>query len=614
MAGPISSQRLARLWLLAFLVVALAAGLSRPAALSDDGDSDGLPDAWETGAGRAYGCDPRHADLLLYTVERTTLTAKVNDTLAHATEFFNVLDVPNPDGQRGIHLHVIRGPKTTRQDDYPTLMKAYLPAALVGKAHFVVFSDAPGGQTNGNASIVGVEEDGWNTLVHELGHQLGLEHEARGFKVQSPLHASLMNYAYLDEFNGSQDAVQFSRGEFAKLRMKETDLDETLPFPIASLQFLTKDPYRFPLKAVGSSTQVDWNRNGIFGESHVRADINYQPSTYLGDRIQIEVAATAPAAAYLGSDLYVAYGVSVGRTVSVVLRKFAGGTQWGPRIPTGLTNVVGDPTLVAYNGRLWLAAETGAGMSAVALQPSGDQAHPDAARAATFPSRPPRQPTLAVLDGHLFLFARDASSTHVLAAAYAGSGRSWEVMVDTGIRSRTAVGVAWNPIRHEAAIVGTVDANAKFRLVAYFRGLAGDQLDETGTQSWIGGLSGGNASAGRPAVLIETSRDAGPQGRLYAYYQASVPGLPGFFSMQVADVTFNGGWLERSAYDQWSITETAPAAVANPNGDITYCYRDKSNNVLNCAFAGSGIDTGEMGDFDEVTFIRTQGLKQSLGK
>ena len=212
MAAPITPKRLTRLWLLAMLVAALAAGVGRPVAFTDDGDSDGLPDGWEAGAGRAYGCDPHHADLLLYTVERTTLTAKVNETLAHATAFFNALDVANPDGARGIHLHVIRGPKTTRQDDYPTLMKAYLPAALVGKAHFVVFSDAPGGQTNGNASIVGVEDDGWNTLVHELGHQLGLAHEARGFKVQSPLHASLMNYAYLDEFNGSQQDVRFSSG------------------------------------------------------------------------------------------------------------------------------------------------------------------------------------------------------------------------------------------------------------------------------------------------------------------------------------------------------------------------------------------------------------------
>ncbi len=139
-----------------------------------DSDGDGLPDAWETSAGRAYGCDPRHADLLVYAVERTTMTAKVDETIAHAVRFFDALDVGNPDGRRGIHLHVIRGPKTTRTEDYTTLMGIYLPPALKGRAHFHVFSDAPGGQTNGNASISGVADIGWNSFVHELGHQLGL--------------------------------------------------------------------------------------------------------------------------------------------------------------------------------------------------------------------------------------------------------------------------------------------------------------------------------------------------------------------------------------------------------------------------------------------------------
>ena len=77
---------------------------------------------------------------------------------------------------------------------------------------------------------------------------------------------------------------------------------------------------------------------------------------------------------------------------------------------------------------------------------------------------------------------------------------------------------------------------------------------------------------------------------------------------------FNGGWLERSAYDQWTISASAPAAALSPTGEIAYCYRDRSNSMLNCSFAGSGIEPGEMGDADEVTFIRTHGLKQSLAR
>ena len=66
---------------------------------------------------------------------------------------------------------------------------------------------------------------------------------------------------------------------------------------------------------------------------------------------------------------------------------------------------------------------------------------------------------------------------------------------------------------------------------------------------------------------------------------------------------------QRSAYDQWTITTSAPAAAVSPSGEITYCYRDQSNGMLNCSFAGSGVEPGEMGDADEVTFIRNQGLK-----
>ncbi len=106
-----------------------------------------------------------------------------------------------------------------------------------------------------------------------------------------------MNYSYEAAFNGSPDMVHFSDGRFAKLRMRETDLDETLPFPIGALAFLAKDPYRFPLRAAGAATEVDWNRNGIFGEKGVRADINYQPSSYLGDRFDVETTATSPVAA-----------------------------------------------------------------------------------------------------------------------------------------------------------------------------------------------------------------------------------------------------------------------------------------------------------------------------
>src|SRR5579864_1167233 len=390
-----------------------AAARTAVPAFASDADNDGLPDDWETTAGRAYGCDPHHADLIVYAVSTTNLAAQVDATIARAITFFADLNVANPDGRRGIHLVVIRGPKTTRTDGYADLKNVYLPKSLIGRAHFHVFSTDPGGQTcvECNASISGVQSQGWQSFVHELGHQLGLEHEALGFKVQSPLHASVMNYAYLSTFNGSEDNVQYSDGRFASLKMRETDLDETVPFPIASLEFLAKDPYHFSLKTVGNSTQVDWNRNGVFGERHVRADINYASGAYLGDRVDVEKTVTAPVGAYHGNDFYVLYGVAAANnTRALMLRKWLGKT-WGPRVPAG-SGMIGDPTMVVRNGVLWVASATAAGTTAiVGLRPDGDGAKIDKDLGASLPNRPLENPTLAVLDDGLFLFLRATATS-----------------------------------------------------------------------------------------------------------------------------------------------------------------------------------------------------------
>jgi hypothetical protein len=583
---------------------------------ASDADNDGLPDDWETTAGRAYGCDPHHADVIVYAVTTTTLTAQVDATIARAIKFFADLNVTNPDGRRGIHLFVIRGPKTTRTDSYADLKNVYLPKSLVGRAHFHVFSTDPGGQTcvECNASISGVQSQGWQSFVHELGHQLGLEHEALGFKVQSPLHASVMNYAYLSTFNGSEDNVQYSDGRFASLKMRETDLDETVPFPIASLEFLSKDPYHFSLKAVGNSTEVDWNRNGVFGEKHVRADINYASGSYLGDRVDVEKVVTAAVGVYRGNDFYLVYGVAgANNTRAILLRKWLGKT-WGPRVPVG-TGLIGDPTMAVENGVLWIASATASGTTAiVGLRPDGDGAKIDKSLGAELPNRPLQNPTLAVLDDHLWLFLRAVATSRLGYRIYSGTGGSWDAEIATDLVSKAAPGVAWNPLTRQAMIVTIKDANVPNRPVVNSRGLTNGRLNATGTSQMMGGATGGTATQARPAVFVDTTRDAGSTGRLYAYYMAGGAHDSAYFSMQIADRTFNDGWLERVAFDQWSTTASAPAAAMNPGGEIAYCYRNESDSVLKCSFHGTGVDEGEMGDADELTFIRTHGLKESLAR
>ncbi|HEX4346744.1 MAG TPA: hypothetical protein VHZ73_04190, partial [Vicinamibacterales bacterium] len=75
---------------------------------------------------------------------------------------------------------------------------------------------------------------------------------------------------------------------------------------------------------------------------------------------------------------------------------------------------------------------------------------------------------------------------------------------------------------------------------------------------------------------------------------------------------FFGGWLERSAYDEWSTTDRPPAAAFNPSsGDISYAYHEPSG-MLKVSFNATGVQDGEMGDFDEITFIHDHALRESL--
>ena len=67
-----------------------------------------------------------------------------------------------------------------------------------------------------------------------------------------------------------------------------------------------------PFRPAGTSTLVDWNWNGIFGEEDVIADINYSHFTEIGpQRFNVGQAATAP--------VLVAHGEG-SRSLAVVFR------------------------------------------------------------------------------------------------------------------------------------------------------------------------------------------------------------------------------------------------------------------------------------------------------
>lgn len=257
-------------------------------AAANDADGDGLPDDWES---RQTDLDvhPSRADIIVVVAMRPELAANdalqatLRTNLIRAKQFYADMPVRTERGVRGIHLtfESARALGASFSEDadpvrpYQEARTPAMPPELVGYAHGMLFGTGTGGggQTSGpDWSGLGMD---WHTVVHELGHQLGLDHTPRGSSTQSPLYLSLMNYDYSYGIAGDGDDIRFSDGRFASVRLDERNLNEVLPFTADQLDFLTFGPYEFDVQPVDhGSASVDWNRNGVHRERNIAADIN----------------------------------------------------------------------------------------------------------------------------------------------------------------------------------------------------------------------------------------------------------------------------------------------------------------------------------------------------
>jgi hypothetical protein len=661
--------------LLCAIAVALASRASSALAQTvavtpPDADRDGIPDQWErSGHGpldpRIHDVRVGRHDFILIAVRRPGLTqAKADASLARVKAFFARVPVRNPDGTTGINMVVVNGPVLSDADrttDYKEVKVRGIPPEWRGIAHGYLLENVTnvGGQTS--ASDWSASGHDWHTVVHELGHQFGLQHTPPG-SGESPLFPSLMNYTYSYSFNGDPDAIQFSSGEFRSARLNETRLSETLLFPMERVGFLQRE-LGFAVRPLGPSgvaariTQVDWNRNGIFGETDISADINDGYAVGASSAIVTGAAAGGLSMAVVGARLYLVYpalrtparewqqstpSVSGAR---LQVQAFSGGATFTPPRDLLKREIVGDPGAAAFGDRLAVSSVIGAvaqpGVPMVALWATndaglgagGDEAGDssqvvDQAAVASSRTLVGAERSFAFRDRlWLFTWRRTGGAIRAVEVTDTGAAGARPRPALTpntshpirAVSSDNPIGIAFDSLTNRMILVtyGTNWGLPNRMRVNVLR------LDPPGrwvyeSHRFVGTERSGEWGNTRPVVVLNPSLPIAGHSQITIYMRrgARPDSLTETVALrEVADRSQSGGWRRKRMVSQWTLTQSPPAAALF-NGVHTFAlrspYRDNTSPNSVVFFPRTGIVSENLLDFNEINWLETQGMVRAL--
>jgi hypothetical protein len=607
-----------------------------------DTSGDGILDGWKINGFRGLdlkgiGCKPGQIDIICLISRFSDVDEKfVQDTFTKVKAYYKSLPTKNPDGSTGWNLHPIFLPAVSGDDMKKPWWENrdhFLPAKWKGVVHWMQLTRGGGGQADELGDGGGCAGGGmalYATFIHEFGHQLGLPHNGFYEADGCPVYPSLMNYPYSYRLNGSIDNVSYSDGRLAKMVLNEADLDEVLPLPYDKVKFLANAPYNFHLKANGATTLIDWNWNGVFGEHHVKADINYAYSTTAGRRDVVDKTECAPWLFTHKDKAYVLYSrnnqpvdpktdpsISAEHPGTLYLKRLKKPYEWQPIQTINYSVVTGDPTAVSFGGHIVAAYPSTGGILVQDIDDLGTAL--DVHSPEVIDSNGDLVPALCAFNGKLWLFLWDPKTQQVTYQVIRGGKTEPQVLSE---KSTSPVGPAVDTIKHQLILGLTQDEDATHLSRWQIRRFVlKDGSFVANSMEWIEGPKGGAHSHSRSVVLFDADKSNGKRGRTYYFvlgdHSKENPWACCYVSMSIEDKTVRGGWLTKRYYDEWSQSRSAPAAAFFA-GDIIYSYRwidggqGPTDNQLQVAYRGSGIEPTPMGDFDDISFIRNFGMEHCL--
>lgn len=633
-----------------------------PNPAKDDQDSDGLTDAEEADLGTdPYNRDtdadgfldgwevkgfPRSVDLgdriLLYQKDRfegdkvNQLNPKRQDVIVAVSPFegvdrkafdgqiprirelFRGLNIANPDGSRGLFVHIrmdpVDIPKADHAKPWWELGNARFKANERGLFHWLQITPWGGGQSSQTGDMGGA---GWthDVFAHEFGHQLSLSHEGDSTVAWCPLYTSMMSYAFSYGFDGEHGKIHFSDGRFRATTLDERSLVEWLPYAYEDLAYLTKHPYRFTLKnnkdGDGAGTLIDWNHDGKFEDRSktVSADVNYGGSTNAGIRRDHELVGAAPCLAYVGDTCYLLAAEAT--RDHLWLKSYKGNEQWSDKRAIANTGTDREAILIGgkdyglilhhhlYNWRVTKFTDKEVGTPVPIPNLSS-----------------PELNACRVGDRILLIARRDDSTLEYRWLSFKDNDTAKPQVTDAvrlETQSLVTPGFAVDPADGRIVLV-TSKHNSRggiFGMRATWLRVQGDALHEQETL-WTRGEASGNGCCSRPVVAFSDA------GQLTIFHQGGPDDsgqMIAYRTTRVGNKNLDEGWLTCMLYDVWTRSRVPIAFANGPQGAI-FAYRWDAgvgrDTMLQTCHSGFGIESAPMRDFDDGRKIGLWGIRHSI--